>query len=144
VYVCLLHAVNLLLNGYLLDKWIGIGNMKYDTLLHDYLWSQAQNSQTYTNIYGIICMLDHIFISSSILFIYLFQFRISHNSYISCFIELFEKPASESSYPIPIPTFTFPFPGPISALPNSKTQFSSGIPAVYLADSELKSRRETG
>jgi len=37
MYACLLYAVNLLLNGYLLDKWIIICNMKYNTLLHDYL-----------------------------------------------------------------------------------------------------------
>ena len=141
MYACLLYAVNLLLNGYLLDKWIIICNMKYNTLLHDYLWYQAQNSQTYTNIHDIIWVLDHIFRSSSMLFTYLFQFRILHNSYISCFIEVFEKPASESSYPKPIPTFTCPSPSPISVLPNWKTQLSSGIPAVYLAGTELKSRQ---
>jgi hypothetical protein len=37
IYVCLINALTLLLNGYLLDKLIGIGNIKCDTLLHDYL-----------------------------------------------------------------------------------------------------------
>ena len=66
-----------------------------------------------------------------------------HNSYISCFIEVLEKPASESSYPKQIPTFTCPSASPISALRNWKTQLSSDIPAVCFADPEYKSRRET-
>jgi hypothetical protein len=78
ICVCLIYALNLLLNVYLLDKWIGICNIKYDTLLHEYLWSRAQNSQTYTNIYDIICILDHIFRSSSMLFTYVLQYRILH------------------------------------------------------------------
>lgn len=54
IYVCLINALTLLLNSYLLDKLIEIGNIKYDILLHDYLWSRTQNSQTYRNTYDII------------------------------------------------------------------------------------------
>jgi hypothetical protein len=74
------------------------------------------------NVYDIICILDYIFISISRLFTYLLHFRILHNSYISFFIDVVVKPASESSYPKPIPTFTCPSPSQISVLPNWKTQ----------------------